>query len=130
MNFLQAIATLLLKAMGWKIRKDVPEIPKKCVAIGAPHVSWVDMLIGVGGAVILKLKVKVLIKAEVFRFPWKGIFKALGGIPVDRYSSKAAGDRKKLVQEVVKKLETEKEFVLVLSPEGHRRKVNKGERRT
>lgn len=123
MNLPKAIATLLLQLMGWKIQQDIPEIPKKCVAIGAPHVSWVDILIGVGGAVILKLKMKFLVKQELYRFPWRGIFKAMGGIPVNRGSARDSADKKKLMEEITTKLGAEEAFVLVISPEGTRKKV-------
>ena len=127
MNLPKLFATLLLKAMGWRIVQDISEIPERCVAIGAPHVSWVDGLVGIGGAVILKLKMRFLVKAEVFRFPFGLLFRALGGIPVDR-REKAREDRKKLTEDVVNKLNEEQNFVLVISPEGTREKVTRWKR--
>ena len=124
MNLPKLMATALLKLMGWKIQQDIPEVPQKCVAIGAPHVNWQDALVGIGGAVLLRLKMKFLLKSDFFRFPFTGFFKALGGIPVNRGKS-GKKDRKKLVEEIVQKLEQEEQFVLVITPEGTRKKVTK-----
>lgn len=122
MNISKLAATLLLQLMGWKTQQDIPEIPKRCVAIGAPHVSWKDAVVGIGGAVILKLHMKFLVKKEAFRFPFKGFIRSLGGIAVDR-SEKGAAGRKKLIENVVLQLEASERFVLVISPEGTRKKV-------
>lgn len=124
MNLPKLMATALLKLLGWKIQQDIPEIPQKCVAIGAPHVNWQDAVVGIGGAVILRLKMKFLLKSDFFRFPFKGLFKALGGIPVNR-SKEGQKDRQKLVEDIVQKLEQEEQFVLVVAPEGTRKKAIK-----
>ena len=58
-------------------------------------------------------------KKELFDGPFGFLFRWLGGIPVDRFSSH------NMVDQVVQKFKSEESFSLVLSPEGTRKKVER-----
>ena len=117
------IAHFILRLIGWKIQVDVPEIPKKAVIIGAPHVGWQDGFAAFFGGIILDLDYRVMIKRELMKPPLGWILNRLGALPVDRYSKDAAEQRRLLVENLKIEIEKNEEFVLVLAPEGTRRKV-------
>src|SRR5262249_37193777 len=65
----------------------------------------------------LKLQVHWLGKHTLFRWPFGGFFKSLGGIPVDRASSEGVVDL------MVRSFQQHDPFIVGLSPEGTRKKV-------
>ncbi len=72
-----------VKLFGWKIEGKAPPIAK-CVFIAAPHTSNWDMPHMLGVSWDLGIKVAWMGKKQIFRWPFEGFMKALGGIPVDR----------------------------------------------
>ena len=58
-------------------------------------------------------------KKELFDGPFGWFFKATGGVPVDR------NNKNNLVDQVVQEFARRKHFVLALSPEGTRKKVER-----
>lgn len=113
------IFQLVFKILGWKISGDVPRHLNKYIIIVAPHTSNWDFPIGVAVRSIMRFKSNFLGKKELFdsRLGW--LFKKLGGYPVDRSRST------NMVDEVVKIIEREKHFVVAITPEGTRKKVEK-----
>jgi 1-acyl-sn-glycerol-3-phosphate acyltransferase len=108
------------KLNGWKIKGDFPYHVKKMVIIVAPHTSWKDVLVGFAARDQLKIyKARFLGKKELFDGPFGWLFKMLGGTPVDRFSKQGA------VEQVVELFNKHDEFILALSPEGTRKKVEK-----
>jgi 1-acyl-sn-glycerol-3-phosphate acyltransferase len=99
--------------MGWKIAGQVPPL-KKFVVIGAPHTSAWDAVYGLCGAYLFDIKLSFFGKKEAFIFPLGMVLRALGGIPVDRFSSHH------VVEEAVKTFNERERFILALAPEGTR----------
>lgn len=90
------------------------------VIIVAPHTSWKDILVGFAARDQLKIpNAKFLGKKELFDGPFGWLFKRLGGTPVDRFSKQGA------VEQVVELFNKHDEFILALSPEGTRKRVDK-----
>ena len=84
----KSFAKFLLFVIGWKIKGNIPSDIKKCVIVAAPHTSNADFFIGRIAFYILGLSpAHFLIKKEAFKFPFGGLLKASGGIPVDRSNS-------------------------------------------
>lgn len=105
---------------GWKVHAHFPYHLKKCVIIVAPHTSAWDFVIGLAIRSVLQLThVKYLGKAELFQGRFGFFFRKLGGFPVDRFNNKH------MVDQVVELFEQHDEFVLALSPEGTRKKVER-----
>jgi 1-acyl-sn-glycerol-3-phosphate acyltransferase len=64
-----------------------------------------------------KLKIRVLIKKEVFVFPLGGVLRKLGGVPVAR------GKKNNLVEQVIELFQKNQTMVVVITPEGTRKRV-------
>ncbi|MBN2173520.1 MAG: 1-acyl-sn-glycerol-3-phosphate acyltransferase [Bacteroidales bacterium] len=81
------ISKIFIRLAGWKIIGGIPEGINKCVVVVAPHTSMWDFVWGRLAYFVLRVKVKFLIKKEMFVFPISGLLNWLGGIPVDRSKS-------------------------------------------
>ncbi len=103
--------------MGWKIIHDFPKL-KKYVVIAAPHTSWQDFPIGIMAKFAKGANVNYIGKASLFKPPFGFLFRWLGGAPVDRTKNT------KLVDAIVDVFNTKDAFVLGMSPEGTRKKVD------
>lgn len=110
---------ILFKILGWKVENTFPTDLKKYVLIVAPHTSWVDFPIGVLINYATGLRANFIAKASLFKFPHGYLFRALGGTPVDRSKNN------NLVDSIVDIFDSKDRFVLALSPEGTRKKVEK-----
>jgi 1-acyl-sn-glycerol-3-phosphate acyltransferase len=116
------ISTWLLKMMGWEIRGAIPPGSKKAVIIAAPHTSMWDFVIGRLAYGEIGVKVKFLIKKEIFFFPLGPLLKWLGGIPVDRSKNT------NLVHQVVEWYEKSDSLFVVITPEGTRKPTTRWKR--
>lgn len=111
---------LFLRMMGWTIKGDFPIHLKKCVVLVAPHTSSWDFVIGIAiRSQVQIIHAKFLGKDSLFKGPFGFIFRKLGGFPVDRSSNH------NVVEQAVSLFKTHESFVLVLSPEGTRKKVDR-----
>jgi 1-acyl-sn-glycerol-3-phosphate acyltransferase len=113
-----SLAYLMLRALGWRFEGQVPNVPK-AVLIVAPHTSNWDFPLGLLAKTALRLRVSWLGKHTLFGPPWGWLWRALGGLPVNR---SAAGG---LVDDVVRAFAERTQLVLALSPEGTRSKVER-----
>jgi 1-acyl-sn-glycerol-3-phosphate acyltransferase len=113
------LCKLLYKMMGWTYEDLPPEWKNKRVVIGFPHTSNMDTIRAFAYIQIVKLDVKLMIKAEWFFWPMSVILGYLGGIPVVR--DRTTG----FVGQIVKKFNEKDDFILALVPEGTRKKVKK-----
>lgn len=107
------IARFLLWLSGWKMEGTVPDIPK-FVMIAAPHTSSWDAFYMLVMIAIYRLKIRFMMKREMFRGPLGAFFRAMGGIPIDR--SKAYN----MVDQCVQMFNDNERFVVVVPPEGTR----------
>lgn len=119
------IARLILWLIGWKVENRVGTIPRKCVTIGAPHTSWKDMFVGLSASVLFGLKLKFLAKREMFVFPFSSVLRSLGGIAIDRHSEAGLEGRKKMVEDIVREFEERDDLIILMTPEGTRKRVEK-----
>lgn len=111
---------LILKIMGWETEMVFPKGIKKCVVIVAPHTSAWDYVLGLATRSILRIgDSKYLGKKELFTPPFGWFFTWMGGIPVDRNS------KHNVVDQVVEQFNNHDSFIIGLSPEGTRKKVEK-----
>ncbi len=105
--------------MGWKFKGKWPEEYKKLIIIIVPHTSNWDFPLGLLYRSYLNRTVNFVGKSTLFRFPVKGLLKAMGGIPVDRSKSS------NFVDNVIELYNTRESLFIQLAPEGTRRKVDK-----
>jgi len=109
-------ARILMRLLGWRIDGTLPDLPKY-VVIGAPHTSNWDYVLFLGVMFSLRMNVRIMAKAEVFRFPVGWFFRYCGGVPVDRKRSTG------LVEQMVHAINESETFILTISPEGTRHYV-------
>ena len=105
-----------MRLFGWRVEGKLPDLPKYII-IGAPHTSSWDFVLFLGVIFRLKVSVRYMGKAELFRKPFGWFFYWCGGIPVDR--SKSQG----LVEQMVAACEKSDKFILTIAPEGTRHHV-------
>jgi len=115
---LRAVSVLILKLSGWTARGETLA-HQRCVLIGAPHTSNWDFPLML--MVVLKLRLRVfwMGKHTLFPFPFGWFMKWLGGIPINR--SAAHGT----VEETVRQYREHDELIVLIPPEGTRKKVHK-----
>jgi len=115
------ISILTFRLAGWHVDGTPPDL-RKYIIIGAPHTSNWDFILFLGVIFRLKVQVRFMGKAELFRSPLGWFFYYCGGIPVDR--SKSTG----LVEQTVDACEKAEQFILVIAPEGTRHGVKEWKR--
>jgi len=116
--FTRWIGDFLLKAMGWTLAGKLPD-RKKVIIIGGPHTSNWDLLLAMSSMLSVGLKFSWMMKKEAFIWPLGGLWRALGGIPIDR---KAQLD---VVEQIKNWFDTHDSVWLGLTPEGTRSKVER-----
>lgn len=113
---LRTLSRFYLKAAGWRLTGDRP-LHRRYVVIGAPHTSNWDLPMMLAIVFTFRLKVYFLAKDSLFSPPFGIILRWLGGIAVKRDS---AND---LVNQAIDLFSTQRDFILVVPPEGTRQQV-------
>ena len=110
---------ILYTIIGWKTTGSFPKNLKKYILIAAPHTHWLDFPLGLAIKYAEELPANYIGKASLFKPPFGFIFKWLGGAPVNR--SKSSNK----VQAIIDIFNSREQFILAMSPEGTRKKVEK-----
>jgi 1-acyl-sn-glycerol-3-phosphate acyltransferase len=110
---IRGISWLFLKAAGWHVATDWPDVPKS-VVIAAPHTSNFDGLLMLAIAGWYRQKLSWMGKASLVSGPFGGLVRRAGCVPVDRSKS---GDVVTLMRET---FEQAASLHLAISPEGTR----------
>ena len=113
-----ALGRAIMWAMGWRFVGGFPDFPRMML-IGAPHTSNWDGVIGLAAAAACRIDVRVMAKAELFRFPFGGLMRWLGIVPVDRHQPGG------LVEQAIARLSGPEPFTLGITPEGTRGRVGR-----
>ncbi len=92
-------------------------LPPRGVLLGAPHTSNWDFVLMVMVSWHVGVNFRFLAKKSVFWEPLGTLMRALGGIPVNRGSDSG------LVRQLVEMADRGEHFMLVITPEGTRSKV-------
>jgi 1-acyl-sn-glycerol-3-phosphate acyltransferase len=112
------LARRLLGLVGWRVEGELPDCPK-FVVIVAPHTSNWDFVIGILAMFATGLRANWLGKHTIFRFPLAPVLRWLGGEPIDRSTPHGT------VRTAIDHFRTRPQWVLGLSPEGTRRRVDR-----
>lgn len=112
----RGVGRLLLKLMGWRISGSLPD-EKKLIIIGGPHTSNLDFVLAMSAMLAVGLRFSYMMKKEAFENPFGGLFKALGGVPIDRAD---AGD---VARQMADWFNANDNVWLGITPEGTRSKV-------
>lgn len=103
---------------GWKTIGLCPTDIKKYIIIGAPHTHWQDFFLGLAVKLTQNVPANFIGKASLFKPPLGFILRAFGGTPIDRSKSENR------VEAIVKLFNSREQFILALSPEGTRKRVD------
>jgi 1-acyl-sn-glycerol-3-phosphate acyltransferase len=104
-----------LGLFGWKAVGEVPDVPR-AVFVANPHTSNWDLPFTLAVAWALGLRISWAGKASLFRFPFGGLMRALGGLSIER--SRPEGQ----VQRIADALLREDAVFLVIAPAGTRKR--------
>lgn len=116
---MKRLGRFILKLGGFRLYNDFDVKMKNAVIIEAPHTSMWDFVIGRAGLWGLGINCHFLIKKELFFFPLGFVLRGLGAVPVNR-----GKDGKGFFDDIIKELKDNKNFSLVLTPEGTRKRTN------
>ena len=105
-----------MRVCGWKFEGAFPDIAQFVVIFG-PHTSNWDFFLLLSAKWALQLDVSWMGKDAMFRSPVGWLLKALGGIAVERDCAHNVVDRS------IRAFAERPQLVLVLAPEGTRKKV-------
>lgn len=108
----------LLRLAGWKPAGQLPNLSKFLI-VAAPHTSYWDGLLAVLVLWAAGLDIHWLVKKEALDHPFGGILRWLGAIPVDRKAPIG------FVEQIVARFAKQEKFIVVIAPEGTRRRVEK-----
>jgi len=114
---LSRISKWILNALGWTVQAELPDL-NKYVIIAAPHTSNWDFPLGILAGKAMKLDPHWMGKHTLFKWPFGWLFRALGGIPIDRDSGKD------YITQLADLFEKSDRLVLALAPEGTRSKTD------
>ncbi len=112
----KVVAGMILRLFGWSTVLT-PAPGRKTVIIFYPHTSNWDFPLGVLFRAKHQLQVRWAGKDTLFRWPLRGLFIALGGIPINRRI--ATG----VVAQLVAEFARNDDFSICLAPEGTRAKT-------
>ena len=112
------LGRLWLKATGWRIEGEMPNVPK-FVIVAAPHSSNWDLPFMLAAALHYGLRTHWMGKESIFKWPFGGIMRWLGGISINRSQANDA------VAQMVERFATSDRLILVIPPEGTRGKVTR-----
>jgi 1-acyl-sn-glycerol-3-phosphate acyltransferase len=115
---LRWFSLIALKITGWRTHGRMPTAPK-CVLVGAPHTSNWDFPYTLCIIFVLRGKIYWLGKESLFRRPFSGFFKWLGGMPIDRSRSK------NVVAQSIQQFHQNDKLILTIAPAGTRKRVTK-----
>lgn len=111
------IGRSIMRMMGWTFKGKLPE-EKKVIFIGAPHTSNWDLIIALSAMMSVSLKCSWMMKKQAFFWPLGGLWKALGGVPIDRSS------KNNITDQMVDWFNSNEKAWLGITPEGTRSKVD------
>ena len=109
------VARFWLRITGWHVVGQIPP-GGKFVLICAPHTSNWDLPFGLAALAIFGLKVSWMGKHSLFKKPFGGIMRLLGGIAINR------GSAHLVVEQIAQLFQDSKKLVVVVTPSGTRAK--------
>ncbi len=114
----RAIGWTVLKLLGWTVVGKFPN-EKKLMIIVAPHTSNWDYFLAMGAKFYLGLRARYLMKSEINIWPFRGLLKWTGGVPVYRFQ------KTDILEQTIDWINGEDNVWLGMSPEGTRSKIDK-----
>jgi 1-acyl-sn-glycerol-3-phosphate acyltransferase len=110
------LAAAVLRLFGWRVLPKPPP-PPKAVVLVYPHTSNWDFPIGVLARAVLEMDIGWVGKHTLFRWPFGGLMRFLGGTSVDR------SHKQGMVAQLREEFDRHETFYIVITPEGTRKRT-------
>ncbi len=117
-RMMRPVAHAWLKCVNMRMVGDLPDLPK-FVLIGAPHTSNWDLPNSLAAGLHYGVSINWMGKDSIFKWPFGGLMRWMGGIPVDR------SKRNNAVTQMVEVFNAASELIVVIPPEGTRSEVDR-----
>ncbi len=111
--FISKLARFIFWVFGWHVTGELPNIPKMLL-IGGPHTSNWDGAVFYLFSLSVRAHIQFLGKHTLFKFPFGGIMRWAGGVPINRTTTVNA------VDQVVEAFNSHERMALIIAPEGTR----------
>ena len=118
LRLLRPVGRAWLRSVNMRIVGEMPDIPK-FVLIGAPHTSNWDLPNALAAGLHYGVAIRWMGKDSIFKWPFGGLMRWMGGIPVDR------SKRNNAVAQMVEFFNAHDEVIVVIPPEGTRSEVDR-----
>jgi len=115
-RFAKNFARLTMRLFGWRVEGVLPN-DGKLLIIGAPHTSNWDWVLVMLTAYSLGVRISWMAKHTLFKKPFGGLMRWLGGIAIDRRAKHGT------VQQAITSFKEKEKLILCITPEGTRSKV-------
>src|SRR5215213_7979983 len=111
--FISKLAQFIFWVFGWRVTGELPNVPKMLL-IGAPHTSNWDGVVFYLFSLVARAHIHFLGKHTLFKPPFGGLMRWVGGVPVNRSTTVNA------VDQVVDAYNAHERMALIIAPEGTR----------
>lgn len=115
---LRRLSQRFLSRRGWNISGELPNIPRM-IMLGAPHTSNWDFIYSLAFMYAAGFRASWIGKKSLFTWPFGGLMRRLGGIPVNRRFPAS------FLRDTLKGFRENDQFILAIAPEGTRSKVDR-----
>ena len=112
------LGQLLMKITGWKTIGNFPT-DRRVVMVAGPHTSNWDFVLAMSLILSLDVNIHWVGKQSIFKKGFRRLLRKMGGIPVNR------ANPEELKNEIHNITEKFKGFIIAISPEGTRKKVDR-----
>ncbi|WP_187260848.1 1-acyl-sn-glycerol-3-phosphate acyltransferase [Pontibacter beigongshangensis] len=114
--FWRFVASSIFKVSGWKLVGNLDPELRRCVMIAAPHTSNWDFIYARAAFYLMDAPIKFTIKKEFMGFPFGGLLRSMGALPVDRSKNT------RMVDSMIRIFkETPGDICVMVTPEGTRK---------
>ncbi len=110
------LSKLFFKSTGWTLNGNLTPENRRCVMIAAPHTSNWDFVYARAAFYLMDAPIRYTIKKEFMRFPFGGLLRSIGALPIDRSKNT------KMVDAMIRIFEeTPGDMCVMVTPEGTRK---------
>ncbi|THD04794.1 hypothetical protein B1810_04530 [Panacagrimonas perspica] len=112
--FTRVLGAGVLRLLGWKMDVQLPHDEPHLVITAAPHTSNWDGILAVAAILALGIRVNFFAKDSLFRWPFRGLLTALGGVPIRRDAARG------IVEQTADLFASKPRLFVGVAPEGTR----------
>ncbi len=119
------LSRLIFFLFGWTLDDKLKADFRRCVLIAAPHTSNWDLVFARAAFALMNIPIRFTVKDSWTKFPQNLFMNPLGAIGIDRSPRKPGEERRSMTEAMIDLFKQRKELVVMVTPEGTRKKVTK-----